>query len=519
MTLCDWIVLLELVALAVAAVRIWQLGRDRDRVAAELDEAYLAGAAVRIECERVVAEQALAKRAVSAMEHVGDQAGRQIAELQSRVRATSKLLETECSLSQITTTAMLVAQRERDSARRWLATTVRIARRLRADRDALSAELAAAHVAGAAAAERGWQAERRAAQQMWRSVKRRRALHRVADHARDLRAEVTSLTAQRDRLERLASVKRGVETEQRIADACAQVAADGARALERHEARTDQRARDAFVAGVAWSDGRLDPPSDEVDAAADDYATVVRAQDGTIEMAQAIADRAAHADRAQQLARRVTELEEDLEDAVAPAGRDRYRAGSVPGPYARGGRPDRRSDRRQRCGVGDPERRWAMTAIALTARAEELAQEIERHDRAMPAAPWPATNDRDGIAALRNAAPELAAVLRALVAELADARASIDNLKAEIMATAEEDHTIRRLCAERGFLLANTPLDGVRRMANRYDELVAEVEGRRPVVAAAESYVDEHGPITAADRQRDSLCIAVDAMHAQRGGR
>lgn len=43
MTLCDWIVLLELAALAVAGVRIWQLGSERDRAIAELDEAYLAG--------------------------------------------------------------------------------------------------------------------------------------------------------------------------------------------------------------------------------------------------------------------------------------------------------------------------------------------------------------------------------------------------------------------------------------------------------------------------------------------
>lgn len=53
MTLCDLIILLELVALAVAGIRIWHLGDERNRVVAELDEAYLAGSAVRVERDRL----------------------------------------------------------------------------------------------------------------------------------------------------------------------------------------------------------------------------------------------------------------------------------------------------------------------------------------------------------------------------------------------------------------------------------------------------------------------------------
>lgn len=78
----DLVILFEMVAiLAIAWLRIWQLSRDRARLSAELDAAYQAGAAVRIDRDRAVAEQTLARRALDAMEAVGDQAGRQIAEL------------------------------------------------------------------------------------------------------------------------------------------------------------------------------------------------------------------------------------------------------------------------------------------------------------------------------------------------------------------------------------------------------------------------------------------------------
>lgn len=310
MTLCDWIVLLELAALAIAVVRIWQLGRDRDRVSAELDEVYLAGAA---------------------------------------------------------------------------------------------------------AAERGWQSERRAGRQLWRSLARRKAMRRVVKYTRALRSEITSLTVQRDRLERLASVKRGSEAERRIADACAQVAADGARELECHAARADQRVRAAFLAGVAWSDGWLDPPSDEVDKAADAIVSVTRAQDGaTHGMAQAIADRDAHADRARQLAKRVTELEGDLEDAAALQ---------------------------------------VATDSDLVACRERMRE----------------------------------------------AGARIDELIADNAAALGIEQLRNELVSER--------------------VLVAELAITRPVVAAAASYVDEYGPLNADDRKRDHLCLAVDEMRAQRGGK
>lgn len=108
-----------------------------------------------------------------------------------------------------------------------------------------------------------------------------------------------------------------------------------------------------------------------------------------------------------------------------------------------------------------------MSDIDITARAEDLAQEIDRHDRATTGSGW--SSVREMIAAHdkafafhRSAAPEIATVLRALV---------------------------------------------------------AEVRLMRPVVTAAESYVDEYGPLNVADRQRHLLCLAVDAMRAQRGGR
>lgn len=164
----------------------------------------------------------------------------------------------------------------------------------------------------------------------------------------------------------------------------------------------------------------------------------------------------------------------------------------------------------------------------ITARALELAQEHERldvHPQLEHGGPdaslvcsrcgveWP--DDRHACdEALRNAAPEVAAVLRELVAELQDARASIDNLKSEILETAEQDHEIGRMCADRGFLLANAPIDGVCRMAERYDELVAEVERMRPVVDAAEKYVDK---ITT--RLAVSFADVVDAVDAYRTGK
>lgn len=98
MTLCDWIVLLELVAIAVAGVRIWQLGRDRNRA---------------------LEEPALAEWCIDAM-------------VWAKQSAEAKIAS------------------QRDTARGWLARTVRIARQLRAERDALSAELDAAHLAVAA---------------------------------------------------------------------------------------------------------------------------------------------------------------------------------------------------------------------------------------------------------------------------------------------------------------------------------------------------------------------------------
>lgn len=185
-----------------------------------------------------------------------------------------------------------------------------------------------------------------------------------------------------------------------------------------------------------------------------------------------------------------------------------------------------------------------MTAVDLTARAEELAQEIERHDRAMTQGPYAYNDDTAritgpgllpkpvamlwagnhkqnaaGIVNLRNAAPEIATVLRALVAEvhqLRDRANGIPGLTAALdEARWERDVVLQREPA------AGQALNEIERLRNELVSeraLVAELAITRPVVAAAESNVDEYGPLNADDRQRDRLCIAVDTMRAQRGG-
>lgn len=63
-------------------------------------------------------------------------------------------------------------------------------RQLETDRDRFSAELDAAHLLGAALADRYWRAERRAGRQFVRSFKRRAALVRIARYCRQLRDDL-----------------------------------------------------------------------------------------------------------------------------------------------------------------------------------------------------------------------------------------------------------------------------------------------------------------------------------------
>lgn len=126
MTLCDWIVLLELAVLAVAGVRIWQLGSDRDRVSAELDAAHLAGAAVRLERDRLAMSSAdlrddrcalalqirVMRRAVTRHHVDRDAHADRAQQLAKRVTELEKDLEDAAAL-QVATDTELVACRER----------------------------------------------------------------------------------------------------------------------------------------------------------------------------------------------------------------------------------------------------------------------------------------------------------------------------------------------------------------------------------------------------------------------